>query len=119
MELMQLEMFLAVVEERSVRGAAERVFHPAGGQQCPVETRRGVQCATVRPLERYEYRLSPVGETPYGYSTRNLSLRNEAVAVVSELGNMRSRYLALGAKCERTCSSSAEAPEKASMTKRA
>jgi Bacterial regulatory helix-turn-helix protein, lysR family len=52
MELMQMEMFVAVVEEGGVRAASERVFRtePAVSMAIP-QTRGGDWGAALRPLE--------------------------------------------------------------------
>jgi DNA-binding transcriptional LysR family regulator len=98
MELMQLEMFVAMVEERSVRGAAERVFRTQPAVSIAV---RKLEEEMSAPLfdrsKRYEYRLTPVGEALYGYATRLLSLRNEAVSAVADLSNLRTGRLRVGA----------------------
>jgi DNA-binding transcriptional LysR family regulator len=98
MELMQLEMFVAVVEEHSVRGAAERVFRTQPAVSIAV---RKLEEEMNAPLfdrsKRYEYRLTQVGETLYGYATRLLSLRNQAVSAVADLSNLRSGRLRVGA----------------------
>jgi len=98
MELMQLEMFVAMVEERSVRGAAERVFRTQPAVSIAV---RKLEEEISAPLfdrsKRYEYRLTPVGEALYSYATRLLSLRNEAVSAVADLSNLRTGRLRVGA----------------------
>src|SRR5260370_37570550 len=94
MELMQLEMFVAVVEERSFLRAAERVFRT-----------QPAFCIVLRKLEgqigvplldrsrRQSGRLTPAGEILYEYASRILGLRDEALSILKEdcscVGNLR------------------------------
>jgi len=98
MELMQLEMFVAMVEERSVRGAAERVFRTQPAVSIAV---RKLEEEVSAPLfdrsKRFEYRLTAVGEALYGYATRLITLRNEALRAVRDLSQLRMGRLRLGA----------------------
>jgi DNA-binding transcriptional LysR family regulator len=70
MELMQLEMFAAVVEGRSVPGllSAYSVLN-----QLSVSRLRKLEEELNAPLfdrsKRYEYRLTQAGETLYGYAS--------------------------------------------------
>lgn len=83
MELMQLEMFLAVVEERSVNRAAERVrrTQPAVSIALRKLEQEFGQALLHRP-RRGTYRLTPAGELMYELAIQMLSLRNEAVAAL-------------------------------------
>jgi DNA-binding transcriptional LysR family regulator len=98
MELMQLEMFVAMVEERSVRGAAERVFRTQPAVSIAI---RKLEEEMSAPLfdrsKRCEYRLTPVGEALYNYAARLLSLRDEALSAVADLSNLRTGRLRVGA----------------------
>jgi DNA-binding transcriptional LysR family regulator len=82
-ELMQLEMFVAVVEERSVRGAAERVFRTQPAVSIAL---RKLQEEFNAPLfdrsKRHQYRLTQVGQILYEYAFHLLALRNEALSVL-------------------------------------
>src|SRR5215471_1286229 len=83
MELMQLEMFLAVVEERSVNRAAERVCRtqPAVSIALRKLEQEFGQALLHRP-RRGMYRLTPAGELMYGLAIQMVSLRNEAVCAL-------------------------------------
>jgi DNA-binding transcriptional LysR family regulator len=98
MELMQLEMFVAVVEEGSVRGAAERVFRTQPAVSIAVGK---LECEFETPLfdrsKRHEYRLTQAGEALYAHATRMLSLRSETVSVVGDIRNLRLGRLRIGA----------------------
>lgn len=98
MELMQLEMFVAVVQERSVSGAASRVSRTPPAVSIAL---RKLEEELNAPLfdrsKRHEYRLTPVGETLYSYASRLLSLRNQAAAAVFHLRERRTGQLRLGA----------------------
>jgi DNA-binding transcriptional LysR family regulator len=80
MELMQLEMFLAVVEERSVNRAAERVCRtqPAVSIALRKLEQEFGQALLHRP-RRGTYRLTPAGELMYELAIQMVGLRDEAV----------------------------------------
>lgn len=98
MELMQMEMFVAVVEERSVRGAAERVFRTQPAVSIAIRKLEEEIGATLFDRsKRYEYRLTQVGEAMYSYAMRMLHLRNEASATLGDICNLRAGRLRIGA----------------------
>ena len=79
MELMQLIMFVAVVEEGSVHMAAERVFRTQPAVSIAVrKLEREIGASLLDRAHRYNYQLTPAGELLYSYATRLLALRNEA-----------------------------------------
>ena len=94
MELMQLEMFVAVVEERSFLRAAERVFRtqpPVSIGLRKLEGRIGVPL--LDRSHRGSGQLTPSGEVLYEYASRILRLRDEALSILKEdcssVGNLR------------------------------
>ncbi len=94
MELMQLEMFVAVVEERSFVRAAERVFRTQPAVSIglrKVEGRIGVPLLDRSHLR--SGRLTPAVEVRYEYASRILGLRDEALSILKEdcsyVGNLR------------------------------
>jgi DNA-binding transcriptional LysR family regulator len=98
MELMQLEMFVAVVEEGSVRGAAERVFRTQPAVSIAVsKLEREFEAPLFDRSRRHEYRLTQAGEALYAQATRMLSLRSETVSVVGDIRNLRLGRLRIGA----------------------
>jgi DNA-binding transcriptional LysR family regulator len=98
MELMQMEMFVAVVEERSVRGAAERVFRTQPAVSIAIrKLEEEIGAALFDRSKRYEYRLTQVGEAMYNYATRMLHLRNEAASALGDICNLRAGRLRIGA----------------------
>ncbi|HLA09653.1 MAG TPA: LysR family transcriptional regulator [Pyrinomonadaceae bacterium] len=86
MEFQQLEMFAAVVEEGSVRRAAERVFRTAPAVSIAL---RKLEEELGAPLfdrsERNHRQLTPAGRSLYSYATRILDMRKEATAAIKEL----------------------------------
>jgi len=85
MELMQLEMFVAVVEERSFLGAAERVFRTQPAVSIglmKLEDKIGVPL--LDRSQRRSTRLTPAGEVLYEYATRILGLRDEALTALKK-----------------------------------
>ncbi len=87
MELMQLEMFVAVVEERSFLRAAERVFRTQPAVSIglrKLEERIGVPL--LDRSHRRGGRLTSAGEVLYEYASRILGLRDEALSALKEEG---------------------------------
>jgi DNA-binding transcriptional LysR family regulator len=98
MELMQLEMFVAVVEEGSVRRAAERVYRTQPAVSIAV---RKLEEEFNAPLfdrsKRYAFRLTQAGESLYGYAKRMLSLRSEAASQLESIASLHVGRLSIGA----------------------
>jgi len=98
MELMQLEMFVAVVEEGSVRGAAERVFRTQPAVSIAVsKLEREFEAPLFDRSKRHEYRLTEAGEALYAQATRMLSLRSETISSIGDIRNLRLGRLRIGA----------------------
>jgi DNA-binding transcriptional LysR family regulator len=97
-ELMQLEMFVAVVEEGSVRAAAERVFRSQPAVSIAVgKLERELEAPLFDRSKRYAYLLTQVGQALYDHATRMLSLRNETFSAVNDIRNLRLGRLRIGA----------------------
>lgn len=98
MELMQLEMFVAVVEEGSVRDAADRVFRTQPAVSIAVsKLEREFEAPLFDRSKRHEYRLTQAGEALYEHAKRMLSLRKETVSVLGDIRNLRLGRLRIGA----------------------
>jgi DNA-binding transcriptional LysR family regulator len=98
MELMQLEMFVAVVEEGSVRGAAERVLRTQPAVSIAMsKLEREFEAPLFDRPKRQEYRLTPVGEALYQQAKRMLGLRNETVSTIADIRNLRIGRVRIGA----------------------
>jgi DNA-binding transcriptional LysR family regulator len=98
MELMQLEMFAAVVEEGSVRAAAERVFRTQPAVSIAIsKLEREFEAPLFDRSKRQEYRLTQVGETLYSHATRMLSLRNDVISALGDIRSLRLGRLRIGA----------------------
>ena len=83
MNLVQLEMFVAVAEERSVRRAAERVYRTQPAVSLALgKLERGVGVLLLDRSNRRSYRLTPAGEFLYEYASRMIGLRDEVVAAL-------------------------------------
>lgn len=97
-ELMQLEMFVAVAEGGSILKASERVLRTQPAVSIAI---RKLENEIGAPLfdrsHRYQFRLTEVGEVLYGYATRLLSFRAEAASAVAKLVHVRSGRLRVGA----------------------
>src|SRR6516165_4153247 len=84
MEFMQLEMFVAVVEERSFLRAAERVFRTQPAVSLGIRKLEGqVGVLLLDRSNRRGGRPTPAGEGLYEYARKILDLRGEALGVVS------------------------------------
>jgi len=98
MELMQLEMFVAVVEEGSVRRASERVCRTQPAVSIAV---RKLEEEFGAPLfdrsKRHSFRLTHAGESLYGYAKRMLSLRTEATSQLKCIACLQIGRLSIGA----------------------
>jgi DNA-binding transcriptional LysR family regulator len=98
MELMQMEMFVAIVEEGSVRAASERVFRTQPAVSIAIrKLEEEVGAALFDRSKRYDYRLTHAGEAMFSYASRMLSLRNEAQAALRDICNLRAGRLRIGA----------------------
>lgn len=85
MELMQLEMFVAVVEERSFLRAAERVFRTQPAVSIGLRKLEGrVGVPLLDRSSRRNGRLTPAGERLYEYARKILGLRDEALSLVKK-----------------------------------
>ncbi len=83
MELMQLEMFVAVAEEQSFLRAAERVFRTQPAVSIGLRKLEGrIGVPLLDRSNRRSGRLTPAGERLYEYAQKILGLRDEALSVV-------------------------------------
>jgi DNA-binding transcriptional LysR family regulator len=98
MELMQLKMFVAVVEEGSVHKAADKVCRTQPAVSIAL---RKLENEIGSPLfdraQRYDYHLTSAGELLYSYATRLVALRNETVASLRDLVHLRRGAVRIGA----------------------
>src|SRR5262249_17308607 len=98
MELMQLEMFVAMVEEGSFRKAADRVFLTQPALTMAI---RKLEHELGAPLfdrsNRSDYVLTDSGEVLYQHAKRLLNRRDEAVAAHGQLHTFQTRRSRFGA----------------------
>ncbi|HWP42494.1 MAG TPA: LysR substrate-binding domain-containing protein, partial [Blastocatellia bacterium] len=98
MELMQLEMFVAMVEEGSFHKAAERVFRT---QPAVSMALRKLEQEIGAPLfdrsNRNAYVLTETGALLYEYAKRMLNLKDETLHALEELHNLQSGRIRIGA----------------------
>jgi DNA-binding transcriptional LysR family regulator len=98
MELMQLEMFVAVIEEGGVRAASDRVYRTQPAVSVAIrKLEEEIGAALFDRSKRYDYRLTEAGEALYKYAKQMLSVRTEALSVLADLSNMRTGRLRIGA----------------------
>jgi DNA-binding transcriptional LysR family regulator len=88
MEFKQLEMFVALAEERSLRRAADRVFRT---QQAVSMAMAKLEQETGATLfdRRDRFRLTAPGEILYDYARRLLSLRDDAEKALARCSELR------------------------------
>lgn len=98
MELMQLEMLVAAVEEGGIHKAADRVSRT---QPAVSMALRKLEAEIGAPLfdrsQRHHYTLTEAGETLYVYAKRLLDMRGEALSALNELYRLERGHLRLGA----------------------
>ena len=81
MEFKQLEMFVALADERHVQRAAERVFRTQPAvSMAMAKLEEEVGLSLFVRSERF--RMTPSGEILYAYARQLLELREEAITVL-------------------------------------
>lgn len=85
MEFKQLEMFVALADERSVQRAAERVFRTDPAVSMAISK---LEQEVGLPLfvRRQRFALTPAGTTLYQYARSILDLRDRAAATLRSVG---------------------------------
>ena len=95
---MQLEMFVATAELRSVQRAAERVFRTQPAVSMAI---RKLEDELGSPLfdrsSRGNYQLTASGEVLFAHAKRLLALRDEALTHVKELQSLEDGRVRIGA----------------------
>ncbi len=103
MDLMQLEMFTAIVEEGGVHKAARKVLRTQPAVSIAL---RKLELEIGSPLfdrsNRNAYVLTDTGEVLYDYARRLLNLRDEATLAIKELHSLQNGRIRIGAN-ESTC----------------
>lgn len=98
MELMQLEMFVAMVEESTFRKAADRVFRTQPALTMAI---RKLEQELGAPLfdrsNRNDYVLTDSGEVLYEHAKRLLNLRDESLSALDLLHTFRCGRIRIGA----------------------
>ena len=98
MEFMQLEMFVAVVEEGTVQAGAERVHRTQSAVSIGLKKlEEEFGSSLFDRTHRHDFLLTPAGEMFYSYASRLLILRNEAVASLEALKKLKQGQLRIGA----------------------
>jgi DNA-binding transcriptional LysR family regulator len=98
MDLMQLEMFVATAELRSVQRASERVFRTQPAVSMAI---RKLEEELGSPLfdrsNRGNYQLTAAGDVLFSHAKRLLGLRDEALTHVKELQSLEDGRVRIGA----------------------
>jgi DNA-binding transcriptional LysR family regulator len=96
-DLLQLEHFLAVVEERTFTRAAERVRRTQPAVSQSIKKLEDEVGAPLFARDVHEVSLTEAGRVLADYARRIVNLRNEAVHQVSELKALKAGTLAIAA----------------------
>src|SRR5258708_35999166 len=97
MELMQLEMFVAVVEERSVQRAADRVSRTQPAVSIAVrKLEEDIGTLLLDRSRRRDYRLTRAGQLLYEYASQMIGLRNELLSTLKVETSGYTGRLAIG-----------------------
>jgi DNA-binding transcriptional LysR family regulator len=98
MELMQLQMLVAVAEEGSVQKAAGRVYRTAPAVSIALSKLEDeVGTLLLDRTRGHAFRLTAAGEVLMEYARAIISLRDEALAAVEGIRNIESGQLRIGA----------------------
>lgn len=97
MDLLQLEHFLAIVEERTFTRAAERVSRTQPAVSQSIKKLEDEIGAPLFARDIHEVTLTEAGRVLAGYARRMVQLRHDAMRQVSELKAMKAGTLTLAA----------------------
>jgi DNA-binding transcriptional LysR family regulator len=98
MELMQLQMLVAVAEEGSLRKAAGRVYRTAPAVSIAISKLEDEIGTLLLDRARGQgFHLTAAGEVLVGYARSLISLRDEALAAVEGIRNIERGQLRIGA----------------------
>jgi DNA-binding transcriptional LysR family regulator len=98
MELMQLQMLVAVAEEGTLLKAGERVYRTAPAVSIAItKLEEEIGTALLVRSQGHDFGLTTAGEVLVDYAKRLLSLREEAMAAVGEVKNLKRGHLRIGA----------------------
>jgi DNA-binding transcriptional LysR family regulator len=97
MDLLQLEHFLAVVEERTFTRAAERVCRTQPAVSQSIKKLEEEVGAPLFARDVHEVSLTEAGRVLADYARRMVNLRDEAMRQVSELRTLKAGTLAIAA----------------------
>jgi DNA-binding transcriptional LysR family regulator len=98
MELMQLEMFVAMVEEGSFHKAAERVLRTQPAVSMAIrKLEQEIGAQLFDRSNRNACALTDTGDALYNYAKQLLNLRDEALLTVQQLHNLQSGRIRIGA----------------------
>jgi DNA-binding transcriptional LysR family regulator len=98
MDLMQLEMFVAMVEESNFHKAAARVLRTQPALSMALrKLEQELGAALFDRSSRSDYALTDSGEVLYDYAKRLLNLRDEALTSLRQLHTLQSGRIRIGA----------------------
>jgi DNA-binding transcriptional LysR family regulator len=98
MELMQLEMLVAAVEEGSIHKAADRVSRTQPAVSMALRKLEAETGALIFDRsQRHHYTLTEAGQTLYAYAKRLLKMHDEALLALDELNRLERGRLRIGA----------------------
>jgi DNA-binding transcriptional LysR family regulator len=98
MELMQLQMLVAVAEEGALQRAAERVYRTGPAVSMAIDKlEKELDVSLIERFPGRDLRLTAAGGVLVDYAKRLLALRDEALMAVEELRSLKQGTLRIGA----------------------
>jgi DNA-binding transcriptional LysR family regulator len=98
MELMQLQMLVAIAEEGSLQKAAARVYRTAPAVSIAIsKLEREIGTLLLDRSLGHPFRLTAAGELLVDYARGLISLRDEAIAAIEGIRNVERGQLRIGA----------------------
>jgi DNA-binding transcriptional LysR family regulator len=98
MELMQLQMLVAVAEEGNLQKAAARVYRTAPAVSIAIsKLEKELDVLLFDRSPSRDFRLTAAGEVLVDYARRLMALRDEALSAVEEIRNLKRGSLRIGA----------------------
>src|SRR4030095_16248144 len=97
MDLLQLEIFLAIAQERSFSRAAEKMLRTQPAISIAIKRLEEELGETLFDRSSKSGTMTEAGRVLHSYSQRMINLRDEAISSIGELKGMHRGRLSIGA----------------------